>query len=57
MTFVNGIVKTPSNVACVNLVAGETSATDRSTIRAKNDALQDQGPPVFNSVFFACNGR
>jgi len=57
MTFVNGVVKSPSGVACVNLVAGETSATDRSTIRAKNDALQDQGPPVFNSVFFACNGR
>ena len=56
-TFVNGIVKTPANVACVNMVAGETSASDRSTIRPANPALQDQGPPVFNSVYFSCNGR
>ncbi|WP_204268469.1 hypothetical protein, partial [Escherichia coli] len=42
-TFVNGIVKTPTNVACVNMVAGETSASDRSTIRPANPALQDQG--------------
>ncbi|MBN8811619.1 MULTISPECIES: hypothetical protein [Sphingomonas] len=55
--FVNGIVKTPANVACVNMVAGETSASDRSTIRPANPALQDQGPPVFNSVYFSCNGR
>ncbi len=56
-TFVNGIVKTPTNVACVNMVAGETSAADRSTIRPANAALQDQGPPVFNSVYFSCQGR
>jgi hypothetical protein len=55
--FINGIVKTPSGVACVNMVAGETSSSDRSTIRAANSALQDQGPPVFNSVYFSCNGR
>ncbi|NIJ18874.1 hypothetical protein FHS95_000543 [Sphingomonas naasensis] len=56
-TFVNGIVKTPANVACVNMIAGETSAADRSTIRPANAALQDQGPPVFNSVYFSCQGR
>ena len=51
-TTVNGIVTSP--VACLNLVAGETSATDKSTIRPANAALQDAGPPVFNSIFFAC---
>lgn len=56
-TFVNGIVKTPTSVGCVNMIAGETSANDRSTIRPANAQLQDQGPPVFNSVYFSCNGR
>lgn len=56
-TFVNGVVKTPTGVACTNMVAGETSASDRSTIRPANAALQDQGPPVFNSVYFSCQGR
>ncbi len=51
-TTVNGVVTSP--VACLNLVAGETSATDKSTVRAANTALQDAGPPVFNSIFFAC---
>lgn len=55
--FINGVVKSPTNVACVNMVAGEKSATDRSTIRPANPALEDQGPPVFNSVYFSCNGR
>lgn len=59
MTFVNGIVKTPAGVACTNIVAGEEGTTpgQPSTIRPKNDGLQDQGPPVFNSIYFACNGR
>lgn len=57
MTFVNGVVKSPTGVACTNFIAGETSAADRSTIRAANTTLQDQGPPVFNSVYFSCNGR
>ena len=57
MRFVNGVVKSPNTVACVNLIAGETSATDRSTVRAANQALQDVGAPTFNSVYFACNGR
>jgi hypothetical protein len=56
-TFVNGIIQTPANVACVNITATQQSATDRTTVRAANPALQDQGPPVFNSVYFACNGR
>lgn len=51
-TFVNGIIV--SATACNNIVAGETSATDKSTIRPANAALQDLGPPVFNSIYFAC---
>ncbi|GAA3263253.1 hypothetical protein GCM10020258_28430 [Sphingomonas yabuuchiae] len=34
MTFINGIVKAPSNVACINLIAGEGSGSGRTTIRA-----------------------
>jgi hypothetical protein len=56
-TFVNGIIQTPTGVACVNITATQNSATDRTTVRAANAALQDQGPPVFNSVYFACQGR
>lgn len=56
-TFVNGIVQTPAGVACVNITATQVSATDRSTVRAADAALQDQGPPVFNSVYFGCQGR
>jgi hypothetical protein len=55
--LVNGVVRTPSGVACVNIVAGQGTGADRSTIRAANAALQDAGPPVFNSVYFACQGR
>ncbi len=50
MTFINGIVKAPSNVACVNLIAGEGSGSGRTTIRAADSSLQDVGPPVFTSV-------
>ncbi len=57
MRFVNGIVKTATNVACINLIAQETSQADRSTIRGRDDAKQDVGPPSFNSVYFSCNGR
>ncbi|MGN5374000.1 hypothetical protein [Sphingomonas hankookensis] len=57
MRYVNGIVKSVSGVPCLNLVAGETSASDRSTIRAADTTKQDAGPPVFSSVYFACNGR
>lgn len=55
--FVNGIVKTPAGVACINLVAGEAPGGTPTTIRDANPALQDQGPPKFNSVYFACQGR
>lgn len=55
--LVNGVVRTPSGVACVNIIAGQGTGADRSTTRAANDALQDFGPPVFNSVYFACQGR
>ena len=57
MTFVNGIVSTPSTVACVNIIAGEQTAGGRSTVRPADPALQDAGPPAFNSVYFACQGR
>jgi len=50
-TFVNGIITSPN--ACLNTVASN-STSDPSTIRPANPGLEDQGPPVFNSVFFAC---
>ncbi|MEH3105209.1 MAG: hypothetical protein PGN12_15080 [Sphingomonas phyllosphaerae] len=61
--FVNGVVKTPSGEACVNIIAGNqvngaaATGNDRSTIRPANSALQDVGPPTFNSVYFQCQGR
>lgn len=50
-TFVNGIIVSPN--ACLNTVASN-STSDPSTIRPANPGLEDQGPPVFHSVFFAC---
>jgi hypothetical protein len=61
--FVNGIVKSPLGQQCINLIAGNTvngaaaTGNDRSTIRPANEALQDVGPPTFNSVYFQCQGR
>ncbi|WP_294195831.1 hypothetical protein [uncultured Sphingomonas sp.] len=61
--FVNGVVKAPSGEACVNIIAGNqvngaaATGNDRSTIRPANSALQDVGPPTFNSVYFQCQGR
>jgi len=55
--FVNGIIKSPANVACLNIVAGAGSGADRTTIRAANAGLQDAGAPTFNSIYFACAGR
>lgn len=52
-TFVNGIVTSPA--ACLNIVAGTTDNGGKSTIRPANAALDEAGPPVFNSVYFACN--
>ncbi|MEG8052390.1 hypothetical protein QP185_02365 [Sphingomonas aerolata] len=57
MTFVNGVVKTPANVACVNMIAGEQTTGGRTTVRPADAALQDVGPPAFSSVYFACQGR
>lgn len=57
MRFINGIVKAPTSVACINLVAQEVSQADRSTIRAADASKQDVGPPIFTSVYFNCNGR
>ncbi|HEX8555740.1 MAG TPA: hypothetical protein VF695_13625 [Sphingomonas sp.] len=57
MAFINGIVRTPSGVAAVNIIAGAGTGADRSTIRAANAALQDVGPPTFTSVYFAAQGR
>lgn len=53
-TFVNGIVKSVG--PCLNIVAGTEANGGKSTIRAANAALQEEGPPKFNSVYFACNG-
>jgi hypothetical protein len=47
-TMVNGVVVAPSGSACLDI--DETGGT---TTRAKNDALQDNGPPVFHSVVFS----
>ena len=55
--FVNGVVKTPANQACINIIAGAGTGADRTTIRPANAALQDVGPPTFNSVYFQCQGR
>ena len=52
-TFVNGIVKTVG--PCINLVAGVDNS-GKSTIRPASSALQDNGPPVFTSIYLACNG-
>lgn len=51
-TFVNGIVVTPQ--ACLNVVASTTDNGGKSTIRPANAAIDEQGPPVFNSNYFAC---
>lgn len=53
-TFVNGIVKAVG--PCLNIVAGTDANGGKSTIRAANPALQEEGPPKFNSIYFACNG-
>ncbi|PCD03579.1 hypothetical protein COC42_04225 [Sphingomonas spermidinifaciens] len=52
-SFVNGIVT--SSQACLNIIAGTDANGGKSTIRPANPALDEAGPPVFNSVYFACN--
>jgi hypothetical protein len=51
------VVKTPANVACVNMIAGEQTTGGRTTVRPADAALQDVGPPAFSSIYFACQGR
>ena len=48
LTLVNSILVTPGN--CLLTEAGTAA---RGTIRAADAALQDQGPPRFNSIYFA----
>ncbi len=55
--FVNGIVKTAAGAACVNVIASAGAGAQRTTIRPADAALQDVGPPTFNSVYFQCQGR
>lgn len=52
-SFVNGIITSPQ--ACLNIVSGSDANGGKSTIRAANASLDEAGPPVFNSVYFACN--
>ncbi len=45
-TMVNGVVVSP-NLACLRM-------SDAETIQAANAALDEDGPPVFNSVVMQC---
>lgn len=49
--FVNGIVTSPA--ACLNIIAG-ADAGGKTTIRPADPALDDSGPPRFDSVLFGC---
>ena len=55
MRYVNGIIR--STVPCLNIVAGAQTAGGRTTVRPADAALQEFGPPTFNSIYFACSGR
>ena len=55
--FVNGVVKTAAGAACVNIIAGAGDGATRTTVRPADSALQDVGPPTFNSIYFQCQGR
>lgn len=57
MAFVNGIVRSPAGVAALNIIASAGTGADRTTIRPANEQLQDVGPPTFNSIYFAPQGR
>ena len=50
--LVNSILVAPN--ACLITNAGQQNAADRSTVRAANAGLQDNGPPIFNSNYLAC---
>ena len=55
LRLVNGVLQ--SAVPCLNIVAQGASQADRSTLRPANAALQDVGPPIFTSIYFACSNR
>jgi hypothetical protein len=55
MRYVNGVIR--SSVPCLNIVAGEQTAGGRTTVRPADAALQEFGPPTFNSIYFACSNR
>ena len=55
LRLVNGVLQ--SAVPCLNIIAQGASATDRSTLRAADQSLQDVGPPIFTSIYFACSNR
>ena len=50
--YVNGILQ--SSVPCLNVIA---STAARATIAPANAATQEDGPPIFTSVYFACSNR
>ncbi|GAA0731220.1 hypothetical protein [Sphingomonas japonica] len=50
--FANGILS--SSLPCLNIVAGTTDNGGKSTIRPANPDLQENGPPTFDSIYFAC---
>ena len=53
--LVNGVVQ--STVPCLNIIAQANNQADRSTVRPADATLQDVGPPIFTSIYFACNNR
>lgn len=55
LRLANGYLQ--SSVPCLNIVAQGVSQADRSTLRAASADLQDVGPPIFTSVYFACSNR
>lgn len=55
LRLVNGVVQ--STVPCLNIIAQANSQADRSTLRAADANLQDVGPPIFTSIYFACSNR
>lgn len=55
LRLVNGVLQ--STVPCLNVIAQGSSQADRSTLRAADANLQDVGPPIFTSIYFACSNR
>lgn len=55
LRLVNGVLQ--STVPCLNIIAQGASQADRSTLRGPDQNLQDVGPPIFTSIYFACSNR